>query len=172
MPGPFTSPVAIAIPFEPNRDPQWGGNAGPSGIQSINVQDAIEEAKAGALVADIVLVLTDYNGNANAGRYLEWFQASPSDVSPLYITIKTELRGATCQTTAANATCTLGVFDLNVSSVTPLYTVVMTAEKRVSYVGTVLSPLAIIQPNALLAIRVLTGSILTPQMQITLGTAP
>ena len=71
MSGPFTSPVALSVPFEPNRDPQWNGNAGPSGIQSINVQDAIEEAKADALNADIILLLTHYGGNAIVGRYTE-----------------------------------------------------------------------------------------------------
>ena len=167
MPGPFTSPVALSVPFEPNRDPQWNGNAGPSGIQSINVQDAIEEAKADALNADIILLLTHYGGNAIVGRYTEWYPGEAGDVSPIFTQVATRLIGITCQTTAANATCNIGVFNLNVSSVTPLYTLVMTAQKRVSYTGT---PLAAIPVGALLALRVISGSINTPEIQVTIGT--
>lgn len=36
---------AIQTPFEPNRNPQYGGAAGPSGINSVETQSAIEEAK-------------------------------------------------------------------------------------------------------------------------------
>jgi hypothetical protein len=168
MAGPFTFPVAEAVPFEPNRNPQWGGNVGPSGIQSTDVQSAIEEAKADALANDRFVILSHYGGNANAGRYTEWYSQEAGDVSPIYLVASANLLGITCQTTAANATCTIGVFDLNVSSVTPAYTVVMTAQKRVSYVGT---PLTTFAANALIAMRVLTGSINTPELQVTLSAA-
>lgn len=36
---------AEQTPFEPNRNPQWGGNPGPSGIVSTDVQSAIEEVR-------------------------------------------------------------------------------------------------------------------------------
>src|SRR5689334_22048079 len=127
MPGPFTFPVAQAIPFEPNRNPGYGGV--PSELESQNVQDAIEEAKQDALNNDRFLILPNYGGNANTGRYLEFFPGQASDVSPLYFSAAARILSVTCQTTAANATCNIGIFDLNVSSVTPIYTIVMTAQK-------------------------------------------
>jgi len=44
MPAPFTTPVAQSVPFEADRNPQVGGEAGPSQISAVNVQDAIEQA--------------------------------------------------------------------------------------------------------------------------------
>lgn len=165
MSGPFTSPVAIAIPFEPDRDPQYGGTAGPSGILSINVQDAIEEAKADALANDRFLLLTHYGGNANVGRYLEWYPAEASLTSPVYFSSGARLLNITCQTTAAAATCTIGIFDVNVSTVTPVYSFSMTAQKRVIFIGA--PTLATFATNALIAVRVTAGSINSPQMQVT-----
>lgn len=168
MPGPFTSPVALAVPFEPDRDPQWGGNPGPSGIQSINVQDAIEEAKADALANDRYLILAHYGGNASTGRYLECFPQEGSDTSPIYITVVSRLLSVTYQTTAASATCTIGFFDLNVSSVTPVYSLSLSAAKRVSALG---NPLATFSVNALIAIRVTAGSLNSPTLQFTLSSS-
>lgn len=165
MSGPFTSPVAIAIPFEPDRNPQYDGNAGPSGILSINVQDAIEEAKADALANDRFLLLTQYGGNANVGRYLEWYTSQSSLTSPVYFSSGARLLNVTCQTTAATATCTIGIFDVNISTVTPVYSFSMTAEKRVLFIGA--PSLATFATDALIAIRVTSGSINTPQMQVT-----
>ena len=165
MPGPFTSPVALSVPFEPDRNPQYAGNVGPSGISSLNCQDAIEEAKADALANDRFVLLTHYGGNANTGRYTEWYPAEASDVSPIYFSAAARLLNVTCQTTAANATCTIGVFDLNVSSVTPIYSFSMTAQKRVAFVGA--PTLASFPANALIAVRITAGSINTPEMQVT-----
>lgn len=165
MPAPFTTPVALSVPFEPNRNPQWDGVTGPSGIQSQNVQDAIEEAKADALANDRFVVLTHYGGNANVGRYTEWYPAEGSDTSPIFLAAAANLLNVTCQTTAATATCTLGIFDLNVSSVTPVYSFSMTAQKRVSFVGAPI--LATFAAGALVAIRVTAGSINTPELQVT-----
>lgn len=157
---------AIQTPFEPNRNPQYGGNPGPSGIVSQEVQSAIEEIKAQAFANDRFLILPNYGGNANVGRYLEFFTGQSSDVSPLFFTASANLLTVTLQTTAASATCNMGIFDLNVSSVTPVYTVVMNNQKRVQFTG---SPLATISPNSLIAIRVTSGSINTPTMQLTLS---
>lgn len=165
MPGPFTTPVALSTPFIPNRNPGYGGAA--SDIESINVQDAIEEAKADALANDRFLILPNYGGNSNIGRYLEFFPNQASDVSPLFFTSSARILAVTLQTTAANATCNIGIFDLNVSSVIPVYTVIMTAVKRVQYVGA--PTLATISANSLIAIRVTSGSINQPTMQLTLS---
>lgn len=168
MPGPFITPVAVSVPFEPNRDPQWGGNAGPSGITSTDVQSAIEEAKADALSNDRFLILASYGGNANTGRYLEIFPGQASNESPIFSSSGLRNLSIVCQTTSANATCNIGVFDLNVSSVTPIYTIVMTAQKRVEYVG---NPLALFAANCLLAIRVTSGSINQPTIQMFFSSA-
>lgn len=167
MPAPFTTPVAISVPFEPNRNPQWNNTVGPSGIQSVNVQDAIEEAKADALANDRYLVLGHYGGNSNVGRYLEWYPNEASDVSPIFLIAGSNILNVTCQTTAANATCTVGVFDLNVSSVTPIYSFSMVAQKRVSFIGA--PTLATFAAGALVAVRITAGSINSPEMQLTLS---
>lgn len=163
MPGPFTTPVALSTPFEPNRNPQWGGNPGPSGIQSTNVQDAIEEAKADALANDRFIILPNYGGNANTGRYLEIFPNQASNVSPIFSATGMQILSVVLQTTSASATCNVGIFDLNVSSITPVYTIIMVAQKRVAYVGT---PLALLTTNCLLAIKVTSGSINQPTLQL------
>ena len=148
-------------PFEPNRvTALW-----PSGtdISATNAQDAIEEAKADALANDRFLVLAHYGGNSNVGRYLEFFPNEASDTAPIFLTVATRLLSVTLQTTSASATCTVGFFDLNVSSVTPVYTISLAAQKRKSVIGL----LATFSPNALLAVRVTVGSINSPTMQIT-----
>jgi hypothetical protein len=89
MPGPFTSPVALSVPFEPDRNPQYAGNAGPSGIASLNTQDAIEEAKADAIAyADTVTrwqATCAFDGTGSTGRWLAWMQNNPSNNSPLVV---------------------------------------------------------------------------------------
>jgi len=167
MPGPFTTPVAISTPFIPDRNPSYGG--GPSGLSATNVQDAIEEAKSDAIANDRFVLLAHYGGNANVGRYLEFFPNEASDTSPILFTAITRILGVTLQTSAANATASVGIFDLNVSSVTPVYTVVLTAAKRVEYTG---SPLATFAANCLMAIRVTSGSINSPTMQLVFSSAP
>lgn len=169
MPAPFTTPVAISTPFEPLRNPGFGGL--PQTFVSTNVQDAIEEAFSLAIANDRFLVLNSYGGNANVGRYLEFYPSQASDVAPIYLVNAAKIISVTMQTTAANATCNIGIFDLNVSSVTPLYTIVMAAQKRVSYSGTALLPLAVASPGALLALRVTSGSINTPLSQLTFTSA-
>lgn len=162
MPAPFTTPVALSVPFEPNRDPHANGQPGSSGLESTDVQNAIEEAKQDSLDNDRYGFLAHYGGNAGAGRYLEFFTQEASDVSPIYVSAAARLRSVTCQTTAANATCTIGFFDLNVSAVTPVYSFNMTAQKRVAFVG---SPnLGLFPANALIAIKVISGSINTPEI--------
>jgi hypothetical protein len=166
MPSPFTTPVAQSVPFEPNRNPQWGGNPGPSGIQSDNVQDAIEEAKADAIANDKFVLLASYGGNANSGRFLEAFSGQDTSIAPIWLVASSNLFAVTLQTTAASATCTVGLFDYMISTTVPVYTVVMSGVKRVQYSGT---PLAVFSAGALLTVKVISGSINQPSMQITLS---
>lgn len=123
MAGPFTFPVAQAVPFEPNRNPQYGGNPGPSGIASENTQDAIEEAKADAIAyADTVSrweATCAFDGTGSTGRWLAWTQNNPSNNSPLVVPKNgavTEL-GFSC---TSNATTTITLFKNGVSTGTTI----------------------------------------------------
>ena len=160
---------AIQTPFIPGRNPGFGGL--PQPFVSVETQSAIEEALSQAISNDRYLILSHYGGNANVGRYFEFYPNEGSDVLPLFLVAPSKILSVTLQTSAANATCTVGIFDLNVSSVTPLYTIVMTAQKRVQYNGTVAAPLAVVSANALLAIRVVTGSINNPASQLTFSSS-
>lgn len=162
-------PNAENLQFEPGRNPGFGGL--PQPFTSKEVQTAIEEALDRAISNDRFLVLPSYGGNANVGRYLEFFPAQASDTSPIFAAVNTKILAVTLQTTAANATCIVGVFDLNVSSVIPVYNILMTAQKRVAYIGTPTSPLGIILANGLLALRVTSGSINSPTCQLVFSSA-
>jgi hypothetical protein len=158
---------ALDTPFIPNRNPQFNGLAGPSDIESTDVQSAIEEVKADALANDRFLILGYYGGNSNVGRYLEFFPNQDSLSSPLFFTASARILSVSLQTTSASATCNVGIFDINVSTTIPVYTIVMTAQKRVQYVGT--PALATLGVNSLIALRVTSGSINSPTLQITLS---
>lgn len=157
---------AIQTPFLPGRNPGFGGL--PQPFVSVETQSAIEEALSRAIANDRFLVLGHYGGNANVGRYTEWFPQEGSDTSPIYLVAAAQILSVTLQTTSANATCTAGIFDLNVSSVVPIYTIVMTAQKRVQYSG---FPLASAGPGSLLAVRIITGSVNQPTLQLTFSSA-
>ena len=169
MPGPFSTGVALSTPFQPMRNPGFGGL--PQTFVSTDVQNAIEEAFSLAVANDRFLILAHYGGNANVGRYLEFYPNEASDVGPITLVNAAKIISISMQTSAASATCNVGIFDLNVSSVTPIYTLVMTAQKRVTYSGTALVPLATAPANSLLALRVTSGSINTPESQLTFTSA-
>ena len=156
-------PNAEALQFEPLRNPGFGGV--PSNIVSKDVQNAIEETKQSAFSNDRFILLSEYGGNANVGRNLEIFPGQASNVSPIFFTAPTRLRSTTIQTTAAQATATIGIFNLDVSSIIPVYSVVIVSMKRVEYIGA--PDLALFPANTLLSVRVIAGNINTPTMQLT-----
>lgn len=168
MAGPFTSPVAQSTPFEPNRNPQWGGNIGPSGLVSLETQSAIEEVFSKAISNDRFVLLASYGGNAITGRYLELFPNESSFSSPLYLQVAARLLSVTFQTSAASATAILSFFDLNVSDIVPIYSLSLVAGKRITANG---MPLATFSPESLVAIRVTAGSINTPTLQFVFSAA-
>lgn len=159
MPAPFTTPVALSVPFEPNRNPGYGGVA--SDIESVNVQDAIEEAKLDALSNDRFILLSTYNGNANTGRHLEFFSGIASNLIPINLFAETKLLTVVFSS-SANSTATLGFFDLNISSVTPVYTISLAAQNAVTDLANPAAPNAIFSSNARLAIRITAGSVNRP----------
>jgi hypothetical protein len=157
---------AIDTPFTPNRNPGFGGV--PSEIESTNVQDAIEEAKLDALNNDRFLVLGSYNGNANVGRYVEFFPAISSFDAPIFLAASARCLSLVISATA-NTTATLGVFNLAVSSTVPIYSATYNGTTRTSFIGSPASPLFSVPSNAQLAIRVTSGSASKPYLQISLS---
>lgn len=169
MPAPFTTPVAQSIPFEPNRNPGYGGV--PSGIMSDNVQDAIEEAKQDALNNDRFLLMASYNGNANAGRYLEFFNNIDSLIAPILFTAESKVIDIVAATTAASATCTIQFVDVAPTTPIVLYTLTFSNQKRVIDDGLPESPLFTIPANTRLGIRIGTGSINRPHLYFYVSTS-
>lgn len=159
MPAPFTTPVALSVPFEPNRNPGFGGVA--SDLQSENVQDAIEEAKLDALSNDRFILLASYNGNANVGRYLEIFPGIGSDVVPVDLFAQTNLLTVVF-TSSAISTATLGFFDLSVSAVTPVYTISLNNQKSVTDIALPTAPNAVLAATTELALRITAGAVNRP----------
>lgn len=155
---------ALDTPFEPMRNP--GFNGLPQTFVSTDVQNAIEEALNKAISNDNFLLLGSHNGNANTGRYLSWFQSIDSSAAPFFQPVASRILSVVAQTTATAATCTIGLFDLNVSSTVPVYTITFSSQKRVSVAGT---PLATLLANSQLAARVTSGSISQPTLYIFLA---
>lgn len=152
--------AALDTPFEPNRNPGFGGV--PSELQSDNVQDAIEEAKQDALNNDRFILLTSYNGNANAGRWLEFFPGIDSSIAPILYPATARVIDIVAATTAPNATCTIEF--VNIVTNVVLFTLTFTNVKRVNLDGSPTSPLFTIPANTQLGIRVGSGSINRPHM--------
>lgn len=169
MSGPFATPVAVSVPFEPNRNPGYGGVA--SDIESDNVQDAIEEAKKDALDNDRYILLSYYNGNAKTGRYLEFFPGIDSLRASIFLPVSTRLLTVVGRTSGNNSNATIGFFDLNTSSTVPVFVFDYNGLKQNSYIGTPTSPLATFSQNAQLAIRVISGSVQKPHVYFFLNAA-
>lgn len=161
MPAPFTTPVAQSVPFEPNRNPGYGG--APSDLESTNVQDAIEEAKNDALTNDRYVILGSYGANGNVGRYLEFFPGIDSFEASILLPVSTRL----ISVVAAASTTTngsLSFFDLNVSSTVPVYTIDFSGTDTSINIGTPVSPLAVFAANARVAVRVTGFPVLKPRI--------
>lgn len=110
MPGPFTFPVAQATPFESERNPQYNGNPGPSGIISENVQEAIEEVKATAPGTSSRYAATSgFEGTATNGRWLEFQTNVASNVSGHVISEAAILKSMSVAVQNA-ATCTFTIY--------------------------------------------------------------
>lgn len=159
MAGPFTTPVSFSVPFESEPDRS-------NGFISKNAQEAIEEALALAKDNDRFLVLSQYNGNANVGRVLEFYDGIDSEDAPLVFgTATANVVAIVCSTTSPSSSAQIGFYNLNVDPgmTTPLYTLDMGGNKRVINIG---SPLFIIPFGGLLAIKVDSSSINKPHLQI------
>jgi hypothetical protein len=84
--------LAQSTPFEPNRNPQYGGNAGPSGIASLEVQSAIEEVKAYvASIARFAMVFVA-NGAIGNNTWLGFNELVASNTTPMIIPVNCVLK--------------------------------------------------------------------------------
>lgn len=140
-----------------------------NGFFSKNAQEAIEEALALAISNDRFLILCAYNGNANAGRVLEFYDGIDSQDAPLVFgSTATKVLSIISSTTANNSNATIDFYDLNSDPTlsTPLYTLDMNGQKRKIDIGSVLTPLFTVPANGLLVVRVASSSIQKPHMQI------
>lgn len=157
---------ASDTPFEPNRNPGFGGV--PSEISSNNVQDAIEEAKLDALNNDRFILLCSYNGNANVGRYLEFFPNIDSLTAPIFLAASSRCLSLVIASSALH-TASIGFFDLNISTVTPIYTASYVNQQRVVFIGSPSSPLFNVSANAQLAVRITANSVNRPHVYFSLS---
>jgi hypothetical protein len=159
---------AIQTPFEPLRNPGFGGL--PSSFTSTDVQNAIEEGLQLAVANDRFVVLPFYNGNANTGRYLEIWPGIATDVAPLGVGTSVKCLFVNTHTTSVNATCTVGFYNIVIpASPVLLFTQTLTAQKEKIDAGTPGSPLFTLPATGQLAIKIDSGSINRPYVLMSLS---
>jgi hypothetical protein len=129
-------------------------------IASTNVQDAIDELHDSLEGVSKGFVFCQYNGNANVGRYLEFFAGIDSNIAPIYSTTALNVIEIVSATTSTSATCTIGFYD----NTTLLYTVTFSAVKQVISTGTPASPLFTLPANGSLKVKIDSGSINRPHI--------
>lgn len=148
---------AFQVPFasEPERS---------NGYSSKTTQEAIEETLALAVANDRLTLLPFYGGNAGVGRYLEIYSGIDMSEAPFGIAVASKALFLKARTTAANATCTIGFYDITPVTPTLLYTLTMTAEKSKTESGTALVPIFTLPAGGQLAIKIDSGSINKPHL--------
>jgi len=102
MPAPFATPVAFSTPFE--SEPERNND-----FVSKNVQEAIEETLVKAVQNDRYAAFPSLSGNANMGKFLEFFPGASSDDVPFLIPVDSFLRAVTLVSSAVN-TGNLGIY--------------------------------------------------------------
>lgn len=158
MAGPFTFPVAQAVPFESNRN--------GSGLQSQDVQSAIEEVKNDAIDNDRYQVSVFYNGNANNGRYLEAFPGIDTFDAPIIIPENSVIRTVTLGTVSNS-----GPFSVSLFKTTNLTTPILTLTLNSGVDRQVFQNLTVML-NSLdqIAVRITSGSRNKPFMRLFINT--
>lgn len=168
MGGFSTTNVCFSTPFESEPERL-------NGFVSKNAQDAIEEALALAIANDRYLVLADYGGNANTGRILEFYPGRDSQETPIYFGGGgASVVSIICSTTANSSNALVSFYNTLIDPTlsVPLYTLDMNGQKVKEDVGFLGSPgvpaipLFNVVANGQLAIKVSSGSIQKPAVQI------
>ena len=109
MAGPFTYPVAVALPFDNSTN----------GFTAENGQEAIEEAAAIANAAVFTIPLV-YNGTLSGTLFISYSNLTPN--SPIIIPVNCTFVGFTYSNSAPGADYTFN-FRNNVTTGTPFFTV-------------------------------------------------
>lgn len=144
---PQRRPVARAVPFDNSTN----------GFTSFEVQSAIEEARTNSI--DRYILLASYGGNANSGRFLEFFPGIDSDIAPLSLNISQKCILIDAHATASG-TAEVGFYD----GATLLYTATFTATSEVVATGSQSSPLFTLSNTANFKIKIISGSLNKPYL--------
>lgn len=102
-----------------------------NGLESVNVQDAIEEVYQAAQDSSRSYTFISYGGNANSGRYLELYNSIGMDEAPLYSPDPIEVITIVSRTTASDSTCTIGWYDIEPTTPVLLHTTTFNSDKQV-----------------------------------------
>lgn len=134
-------------------------------LVSTNTEDAIKEVLNSSFDSSKSFLLASYGGNANAGRYLEFFAGIASNEAPIEVINPYKAITIVARTSAVNATCTIKFLDIKVpASPITLYTLTFSGVKDVVVTSTPSSPLFTTASGAHIAIQVDTGSIGKPHL--------
>jgi hypothetical protein len=107
------------------------------------------------------LIPFSYGGNANTGRYLEFFSNIDTSIAPIYSTVALRVTDVVAGA-AANATCTIGFYN----GPTLLYTLTFTAQNQRIITGTPSVPVFTLPATGSLSVKVDSGSISKPYLYI------
>ena len=165
MPAPFTTPVALSVPFMPDRTSTASGNL-PSGIMSINVQDAIEESLITALNNDRYPFISSYNGAAGKNKYLEMYPGNASDTAPFQIPDISIIKTISYLATA-NSTGTISFYNNKTGTDILLFNLVISNSKDETWIDLDY----IIAADTHLAIKVSDGSFNKPALTVWINTS-
>jgi hypothetical protein len=130
-----------------------------STLVSTNTEAAIKEIATNVGTSSRAFTFASYGGNANTGRFLEFFPSIDSDLAPLYSPVALKALTIVSRSTASS-TCTIGFYD----NTTLLYTLTHTASTQVVVTGTPSSPIFTLPINGSLKIKVASGSITKPHL--------
>ncbi len=130
-----------------------------SSLVSTNTEAAIKEIATNVGTSSRAFTFCQYGGNANVGRFLEFFAGIDSDQAPLYTPVALKMLTIVSRGTAS-ATCGISFYD----NTTLLYTVTHTAVQQVVTTGTPASPIFTVPAGASLKVKVSSGSIIKPHL--------
>lgn len=105
MSGPFTYPVAVAVPFDGTEDSN-GVPVVPVFV-SENVRDGIIEARDTAVGLGRFIINLTYNGTINDNTFIGFLNTMPGDTTPIQLAVKSRITEFTFSNLKTNADYTL-----------------------------------------------------------------
>lgn len=124
-----------------------------SPLISTNTEAAIKELANNVGTSSRAFTFASYGGNANAGRYYEFFPSIDSFQAPLFSPVSLKCLTIVSRFVAP-ATCTIGFYN----GLTLLYTVTHTASAQVVLTAVPATPLFTLPANGSLNIKIDSGS--------------